>query len=191
MPFTSASPILNTSGVNGLTASASLPAVLSRLAVSRRIPVDLPGFVSLGKRMKRGNGILEAIDKLDSLRVRSGLAIWMRENHDAFADRLSRKLPDWVALAALFGNAGLTDRYGNPPKAETARKTWQRVRKEVKEARARKSVPASTPAVSQPNPGQRHRPSAIKPPRPPIPSIDEEPADDAPQRFTFRPSKPR
>jgi hypothetical protein len=137
--------------------------------------------------MKRGNGILEAIDKLGSLRLRSGLAIWMRENHDAFADRLSKKLPDWVTLATLFGKAGLTDRYGNPPKAETARKTWQRVRKEVKEMRARDSL-APTPAGSQ---RERLRSSVIKPSGPPTSPIDEEPADGPPPRFTFHPSKPR
>jgi hypothetical protein len=141
--------------------------------------------------MKRENAILEAIDKLDSLRLRSGLAIWMRENHDAFADRLSKKLPDWVALATLFGKAGLTDRYGNPPKAETARKTWQRVRKEVKEARARDAVPAPTLTASHLGPGQRSGRAVIKPPGPPVPSMDEESADDPPPRFTFRPSKPR
>jgi hypothetical protein len=54
--------------------------------------------------MKRGNGILDAIDKLGSLRVRSGLAIWMKDNHDAFADRLSKKLPDWVVRPARYGS---------------------------------------------------------------------------------------
>jgi hypothetical protein len=141
--------------------------------------------------MSYGSGVLEAIDKLDSLRVRSNLAIWMRENHDAFAERLAKKLPDWVVLAKLFGEAGLTDRYGNPPKAETARKTWQRVRKEVKDARSRGHVPAPSPAVPAPVPVQRPSPAAITPPDPALPSADDEPADDPPSRFTFRPSKPR
>jgi len=141
--------------------------------------------------MSYGNGVLEAIDKLDSLRVRSNLAIWMRENHDAFADRLAKKLPNWVVLAKLFGEAGLTDRYGNPPKAETARKTWQRVRKEVKEVRARDGVPASAPADSLPVPVHHPSPAGIMPPGPPPSSTGEEPADDPPPRFTFRPSKPR
>lgn len=141
--------------------------------------------------MQRGNGILEAIDKLDSLRVRSGLAIWMKDNHDAFADRLSKKLPDWVVLAKLFGDAGLTDRYGHPPKAETARKTWQRVRKEVKDARANGPARGALPAVAKSDPDQRRTPSVGAPPGPPVAPADEEPADDLPPRFTFRPSKPR
>jgi hypothetical protein len=141
--------------------------------------------------MTRGKGVLEAIDKLDSLRVRSGLAIWMKDNHDAFADRLSRKLPDWVVLAKLFGEAGLTDRYGNPPKAETARKTWQRVRKEVKDARANGPDQGAFPSVSKPGQHQCRADSVTEPLDPPVVPTDEEPADDLPPRFTFRPSKPR
>jgi hypothetical protein len=141
--------------------------------------------------MDRGKGVLEAIDKLDSLRVRSGLAIWMRDNHDAFADRLSRKLPDWAVLAKLFGEAGLTDRYGNPPKAETARKTWQRVRNEVKSARGNGPDQGAFPPVSKPGRDQRRSHSVTEPSGPPVVPTDEEPADDLPPRFTFRPSKPR
>ena len=141
--------------------------------------------------MQRGKDILEAIDKLDSLRVRSGLAIWMKDNHDAFADRLSKKLPDWVVLAKLFGDAGLTDRYGHPPKAETARKTWQRVRKEVKDARANGPARVALPSVAKPDPDQHRLSSAGEPPDPPAAPTDEELADDLPSRFTFRPSKPR
>jgi hypothetical protein len=141
--------------------------------------------------MTLGKGVLEAIDKLDSLRVRSGLAIWMRDNHDAFADRLSGKLPDWVVLAKLFGQAGLTDRYGIPPKAETARKTWQRVRKEVKDARPNGPAQDAFPSVSKPGPDQRRSHSATEPSDQPVEPTDKEPADDLPPKFTFRPSKPR
>jgi len=141
--------------------------------------------------MKRGDGILEAIDKLDSLRVRSGLAIWMKDNHDAFADRLSKKLPDWVVLAKLFGDAGLTDRYGHPPKAETARKTWQRVRKEVKDARANGPARGALPTVAKPPPDQHRSPSFGESRDPHLAPADDDPADDLTPRFTFRPSKPR
>jgi hypothetical protein len=155
------------------------------------MPVDSPRFALLGTLMTRGKGVLEAIDKLDSLRVRSGLAIWMRDNHDAFADRLSRKLPDWVVLAKLFGEAGLTDRYGNPPKAETARKIWQRVRNEVKSARGGGPDQGAFPSVSKPGPNQRRSHTVTEPSDPPVEPTDEEPVDDVPPRFTFHPSKPR
>jgi hypothetical protein len=105
--------------------------------------------------MARDKGVLAAIDKSPSLKVRSPLNVWMRENHDGFAARLSERMADWSVLAKLFGDAGLTDRYGNPPKPETARKTWQRVRAEVKASRTHRPNPASsrtqTPTVQPAN----------------------------------------
>jgi hypothetical protein len=74
--------------------------------------------------------VLDAIDRSQALQSRSLLANWMRENHDAFAQRLQNKNADWVVLAALFAKAGLTDRFGKPPKPESARKMWLRVRTE-------------------------------------------------------------
>ena len=81
--------------------------------------------------MKRGRDLLEAIDKSGTLKVRSSMRAWMRENREAFAARLTDRIADWNVLAKMFADAGLTDRSGNPPKPETARKTWQRVRKEA------------------------------------------------------------
>jgi len=80
--------------------------------------------------------VLDAIDRSQALQSRSTLGSWMRQNHDAFAQRLENKRADWAVLAALFGDAGLTDRFGRPPKPETARKTWLRVRAQVKASRA-------------------------------------------------------
>ena len=65
-----------------------------------------------------------------SLAGRSELYRWMLEHADdieqaiAFAGR-----PNWPALARTFGEAGLTDRNGNPPNPEVARQTWFKVRK--------------------------------------------------------------
>jgi hypothetical protein len=109
----------------------------------------------------------------------------------ALADRLSGKLPDWVVLAKLFGEAGLTDRYGNPPKAERARKTWQRVRNEVKSARGNGPDQGAFPSVSKPGPDQGRSHSVTEPSDPSVEPTDEEPANDLPPRFTFRLSKPR
>ena len=91
--------------------------------------------------------ILDAIDRSEALKPRSLLTDWMRQNHDAFAQRLQTKRADWVVLAALFGEAGLTDRFGKPPKPETARKAWLRVRAEVKASRAARGArPRTLPA---------------------------------------------
>jgi hypothetical protein len=65
-----------------------------------------------------------------SLAGRSELYRWMLQHADdieqaiAFAGR-----PNWPALARTFGEAGLTDRNGNPPNPEVARQTWFKVRK--------------------------------------------------------------
>lgn len=72
----------------------------------------------------------------------------MRQNHDAFAARLSERIADWDVLVRLFADAGLTDRYGRAPKPETARKTWQRVRHKVQDARTKAPVPAPPSAAS-------------------------------------------
>jgi hypothetical protein len=77
--------------------------------------------------MKKKIDVLEAIDRADPTRARSPLRLWMRDNYAAFAARLESKRPDWGGLAKIFAEADLMDGEGNPPKSETARKTWQRV----------------------------------------------------------------
>jgi hypothetical protein len=88
--------------------------------------------------------VLDAIDRSEALQSRSLLGDWMRQNHDAFAQRLQNKRADWVVLAALFGEAGLKDRFGNAPKPETARKTWLRVRAQTKASRAARGARPQT-----------------------------------------------
>lgn len=97
--------------------------------------------------MARDDDLLRAIDQTDTLRSKSSLEAWMRQNHDAFAARLSERIADWSVLVKLFADAGLTDRYGKPPKPETARKTWQRVRHKVQDARTKAPAPAPPPAA--------------------------------------------
>jgi phytoene/squalene synthetase len=82
----------------------------------------------------------------------------MRANHDAFDLRLRERKADWAVLAALFAADGLTDRYGNPPKPESARKAWLRVRTEIKAARATKPTP--TRSVESPPPARAAQPPA-------------------------------
>jgi len=71
--------------------------------------------------------------------------------------------PNWDLLAEVFAKAELTDQRGNlPSKGETVRKTWQRVRKEMRERP--QPVVASTPRaasthsvirVARPQPAER------------------------------------
>lgn len=72
----------------------------------------------------------------------------MRQNHDAFAARLSERIADWNVLVRLFADAGLTDRYGKAPKPETARKTWQRVRHKVLETRTKRPIRELEPSLA-------------------------------------------
>ena len=100
--------------------------------------------------------ILAAIEKGQQTAARSSLSRWMRRHHDELLARLGER-PDWTALAQLFEEGGLTDRSGKPASPETARKAWQRVRKAVAEARARR--PAQPPAT----PAKAPEPSPTKP----------------------------
>lgn len=118
--------------------------------------------------MARGIDVLRAIDRSESLRTKSSLERWMRENHDAFAARLKQRIADWDVLVKFFADAKLTDRYGNPPKPETARKTWQRVRKKIQDARAKE---AARPPV------QRRPPDQSAPPIPVRQTVRTKPTD--------------
>jgi hypothetical protein len=113
---------------------------------------------------RRPDEILAAIDRSPRLGARSPLTAWLRENHAAFAARLAARRPDWTVLAELFNEGGLTNRYGKPLNAGTARKAWQTVRKELS-ARARQPTrqgastsPTSTP--SGPAAAAQSRPEA-------------------------------
>jgi hypothetical protein len=118
--------------------------------------------------MAQTDDILDAIDRTNTMGARSTLSRWMRENHDAFAARLAVRRADWTVLAALFENAGLTDGEGKTATAETARKTWQRVRQHV--ARVRASLPVSSPepAAATGRPPQQSAITAANPTNQPV-----------------------
>ena len=111
--------------------------------------------------MIRRADIFAAIERSGT--QRGGLRDWMRKNHDVFAERLRTLRPNWDVLAEGFAKAELTDQRGNlPSKGETVRKTWQRVRKEMRERP--QPVVASTPRaastqsvirVARPQPAER------------------------------------
>ena len=93
--------------------------------------------------------ILDAIDQANPTRTRSPLARWMFENHDAFAARLSAWRTDWTLLAQVFVEAGLTDADGKPPNSVIARKTWQRVRRMVRNRQTQPLAPLVAPPEPQ------------------------------------------
>ena len=127
--------------------------------------------------MASDDDIFAAIDKADPTLSRSRLSQWMRQNHDALDRRLRGHRTVWSKLVSVFVEQGLTDANGNPPNAETARKTWQRIKREVRQGReAGLSSMEAGPALRQPTP--------------PAAQSDDEP-DDLPPREDFRPAKLR
>ena len=120
--------------------------------------------------MARGDGVLDAIDRSVALRSRSLLSVWMRENHDAFRERLKARFPDWKVLTDLFFEAGLTDRYGNKPKPESARKLWQRIKREIEIERSKPRQPVR----QDPKPASAPTTIAVSTPANPSASSDVE-----------------
>jgi hypothetical protein len=93
---------------------------------------------------------------------RSSLFWWMVENHDQLASAVEGGRLQWTRLCALFAKLGLTDANGHAPSEQTARKTWQRVRRAVAKAR-------ELTAANQSARPQRRYPSRISPDwRPPV-----------------------
>ena len=78
------------------------------------------------QRMARITAVLEAQNPM-----RSPLARWLYENHEEFAATLAKHRPDWSALAEAFVKEKLMEEAN----ANTAKATWQRVRRKVLEER--------------------------------------------------------
>ena len=61
---------------------------------------------------------------------RSSLFEWLMTHHDEMVAAAGGRRIEWSRLCAEFAKEGLTGADGKPVNAATARKTWQRVRKE-------------------------------------------------------------
>jgi hypothetical protein len=69
-------------------------------------------------------------DRVERPYERSKLFEWLLAHHDEFIRAWGGRRIEWRRLCADFAKDGRTDARGNPVSATTARKTWQRVRKE-------------------------------------------------------------
>ena len=118
--------------------------------------------------------VLRAADQGSS---RSRLYQWMRQHHENLAAQFEKVRPNWPALAAEFASLGIMDSTGKPATSERTRKTWWRVRADVKRAQARNLIGAS-PAPLVPSPSLTPAPAA-----PPV-------AAPLPQPLTTTPSPP-
>ena len=124
-------------------------------------------------------GARAILDRVERPYERSKLFEWLLTHHDAFIGASGGRRKEWRRLCGQFEREGLVGRDGKAVTATTARKTWQRVRKEkgsyrcasrrrargAREARGGESAPRF--AVAIPQGGVRaaagdHRPGAGK-----------------------------
>jgi hypothetical protein len=94
---------------------------------------------------------------------RSPLFWWLFEHHDELAIEAagSRVGLPWSRLCSGFAEAGLTAVGGTAVKPETARKTWQRVRKEKARLRAQEAEAEGERALRRARDPRRNMPSRM------------------------------
>jgi len=118
---------------------------------------------------RNSKGLRSVVREITHGANRSSLFWWMVENHDQLASAVEGRRLQWTRLSARFAKLGLTDANGHAPSEQTARKTWQRVRRAVAKAR-------ELAAANQSARPQRRYPSRISPEwRPPIASSSDGP----------------
>ena len=99
---------------------------------------------------------------------RSDLFWWMVEQHDQITLKAKGNRISWSSVCAEAARRGKMDRLGQPPSVMTAKKTWQRVRKQV--AAARVSAAAQPPSPINPSRMAKDwRPANAPPQTPPAP----------------------
>lgn len=76
---------------------------------------------------------------------RSPLFWWLVEHYDEIARAAEGRRLQWSSLCARFAEAGLTDLTGKPPSANTAKVTWQRVKRAVAKSRQRQAAELAEP----------------------------------------------
>lgn len=127
--------------------------------------------------------------------TRSPLAQWMFRHHAAFAALLRETGVNWERLAGGFEKLGLTDARGRPPRPQTAKLTWHRVRQTLereglitrrrrrtgKPAAANPASPPDSPSggAPRPVPASRFQPVRKREPAPPRTVTPEEAAQMA------------
>src|SRR5579863_7332179 len=68
---------------------------------------------------------------------------WMRARYASFGALLAEsRRPDWKRIAAGLTRLGILDARGNPPKPETTRQTWWKVRRDIA-TRSSRPLPAN------------------------------------------------
>jgi hypothetical protein len=112
--------------------------------------------------MRTGQGGEKAIlQKAEDPYARSALFRWLLEHHDSLMAAAAPRRLEWTVLCVEFAKEGLTDMKGQPPSPGTARKTWQRVRKERARLDARRAKEEAARAARRAADPRRNMPSRI------------------------------
>lgn len=80
------------------------------------------------------------LKKVEQPYERSALFHWLMCNYDRVVASAGGRRLEWTILCGEFAKEGLTDMTGKPPRPATARKTWQRVRKEKRRLEERRAA---------------------------------------------------
>ena len=96
-------------------------------------------------------------------KIRSSLFWWLLENHDELveAEVMAGLGMRWTELCVQFAELGLADRNGNKVTEQTAKKTWERVRKERKRLDERRAAEEAARAARRAADPRRNMPSRI------------------------------
>ncbi len=123
---------------------------------------------------KKRSGLGAVLNTIARGPERSSLFYYLYDNHDEIVRASAGRRIRWEPLAADFSNLELTDGDGKPATAATARKTWGKVRNEVRKQRALRAtgmLPVAAPR-SKKLPAD-WRPSGYPKPNAPSPTGDE------------------
>jgi hypothetical protein len=89
-------------------------------------------------------GVRSILNQVRQRDDRSSLFHFMVKHHDRLVAEAAGGKFIWPKLCLTFAALGLTNQKGEPANEETARKTWQRARREVAEKRTRVARAALT-----------------------------------------------
>jgi hypothetical protein len=100
--------------------------------VARRLDRDAEptGVERIGSMETQARGARAILAQVERPYERSRLFEWMLAHHDEVISASGGRRIEWRRLCDQFESAGLVGRDGKAVNATTARKTWQRVRKE-------------------------------------------------------------
>jgi hypothetical protein len=110
--------------------------------VARRLDPDAEpkGGERIGSMEIQARGARAILARVERPYERSRLFEWLLAHHDEVISASGGRRMEWRRLCGQFESAGLVGRDGKAVSATTARKTWQRVRKEKARIDARRAA---------------------------------------------------